>query len=233
MSDIDEMLSGEAPEAAETVQAEAPEQVETPEPEQTETPEPEKAETPEEPTVPLAVFKSMRDDLKAQIADRHQQQQPQQQAAPPPPPDVFEDPQGYQQYVQRQVQQTTTQHKLQMSKFFAEREFGVEAVQEVMEYFNAHPQQSQQFVHEASPFHAAKAYVDAQKTAQEVGADPAAYKAKLEAEIRAKLNAEMATKQAQAMASKAAPSLAGANGSGGNSSPGWQGPADLTSLIGE
>lgn len=240
MSDLDDMLSGQSPEAEETVQPEqAPPEQETADTTgQSEAKEPE-AEQPEpegtkEPTVPLAVFKSMRDDLKHQLDSiRNQMDRREQPREAPKVPDVFEDPQGYQKYMEQQVQGATTQMKLQLSRFHAEREFGKEAIDEVVAYFDQHPHLSQQFASEASPFHAAKAYVDAQKTAQEIGSDPAAYRAKLEKEVRAQIEAEMAAKQVQEMAGKKAPSLAGVNGSGGNTDPGWQGPTDLNALIGE
>lgn len=241
MSDLDDMLSGQSPEAEETVQPEQaqPEQEQAdttgqPEAEEPKAEQPEPEETGKEPTVPLAVFKSMRDDLKHQLDSiRNQMDRREQPREAPKVPDMFEDPQGYQQYMQQQVQGATTQMKLEFSRFHAEREFGKEAIDEVMEYFNQHPQLSHQFMTEASPFHAAKAYVDAQKTAQEIGSDPAAYRAKLEKDIRAQIEAEMAAKQVQEMAGKKAPSLAGVNGSGGKTDPGWQGPTDLNALIGE
>lgn len=243
MSDeIDEMLSqeseqesvseqpeAEAPEAPEEAQAEAPAEVE--EEPQVEPEAKEKAE----PMVPLSVLKSTREDLRQQLDEMRRMigSPKQEQPAAPPPPDVFEDPQKYTQYIGQQVQQSVIGAKLEMSRWQAEREFGKEALEEVVQYFDQNPAQSQQFLSAPSPYHAAKEFYDAQKTAQEIGNDPAAYKAKLEAEIRAKVEAEMAAKQASQMAAKPAPSLAGVNGSGGNTDPGWQGPTDLGSVIGE
>ena len=232
MADFDEILNNEEPTATEETQPQEEATTEEQPQEAAETPEPE-APAPEEPTVPLAVFKSMRDDLKTQIDQVKSQLTPQRQPEPVKAPDMFEQPEQYQQFVSQQIQGARTSTKLEMSRFMAEREFGKEAVDEVVQYFDQNPQLSHQFVNEPSPFHAAKAYVDAQRTAQEIGNDPAAYKAKMEAEIRAKIEAEMAAKQAQDMAAKAAPSLANTNGTGGKTDPGWSGPTPLESLIGE
>lgn len=238
MSDeIDEMLSQESEqESVSEPEAEAPEAPE----EKAEAPEPPKEpkdepEAKDEPMVPLSVLKSTREDLRQQLEEMRRMIGGKQEQRPeaPPPPDVFEDPQKYTQYIGRQVQQSVIAAKLEMSRWQAEREFGKEALDEVIQYFDQNPAQSEQFLRAPSPYHAAKEFYDAQKTAQEIGKDPAAYKAKLEAEIRAKIEAEMAAKQASEMARKPAPSLAGVNGSGGTNDPGWQGPTDLGSLIGE
>lgn len=235
MSDFNDVLDGN-PAEDETVTEENQEQETTEQNQETpETPvEPEepKADA-EEPTVPLAVFKSMRDDLKSQIDQVRSQLNPPQQQEPAKAPDMFEQPEQYQQFMSDQLQQVQNSTKLEMSRFMAEREFGKEAVEEVVEYFNDHPNESHQFLHKPSPFHAAKEFVDAQKTAKEIGNDPAAYRAKLEQEVRQQIEAEMAAKQAQEMAAKAAPSLADTNGTGGKTDPGWSGPVDLNSLIGE
>lgn len=238
MEDLESVL-GDSP-SEETPAAQAQEQTEQESTEseaKEETQEPEaKAEPPEpkeeEPSVPLSVFKSMRDDYKQKL-DQVSQQANRPQQEPPKAPDMFENPEAYQKYVGEQIGNARTQTKLEMSRFMAERDFGAEEVQAVVDYFNDKPQLTQQFLNAPSPFHAAKQYVDAQKTAQEIGNDPAAYKARIEKEVRAQIEAEMVAKQAQEMAAKSAPSLANTNGSGGKTDPGWSGPTDLTSLIGE
>lgn len=248
MSDeIDNMLAA-TPQAEQAEQTEQPQEAEQPEaqadgqqkPEQPDAGETQDAEAdakPEaeeaEPMVPASVIKAMRDDFREQMAEMRKQLSPEQpRQEPQPEPDVFEDPKAYSQHIQDTIRREVMATRLQISRFQAEREFGADAVKEVEEYFNQHPQLSWQFVNEPSPFHAAKAYVDAQKAASEIGSDPAAYREKLEAEIRAKVEAEMAAKQVSERAGKTAPSLAGVNGSGGQRDPGWQGPADLSAVIG-
>lgn len=240
MSDeIEEMLSQDS--AQESV-SEQPEAETPPEPEVEAAPEVEEApETPPEepekaePVVPLSAFTAMRDDFRAKFDELRQQVggQQEQNREPPKAPDMFAEPEKYTQFINGQVQQSIVAAKLEMSRFQAEREFGKDAVAEVIQYFDQNPQQSQQFLNAPSPFHAAKEFYDAQRAAQEIGNDPAAYKSKLEAEIRQKIEAEMAAKQASGMARKPAPTLAGVNGTGGTSDPGWQGPTDLSSIIGD
>lgn len=246
MSDnLDNILSGvEAvePEAPETDQ---PEQAETaPEPEQAEAQPEQTDEKPDTPAekepdnIPYAVFKSTREDLKAQLAEaraeaqRLQQQSQQPKQEPEAAPDVLEDQEGFTRSIVGGVQQQMTQQKLQMSRFFAEREFGGDTVKEAIAFFDQNPQLSHQFLNEPSPFHAAVEFVQKQKAAAEIGPDPAAYRQKLEAEIRQKIEAELAAKQVSEMASKSPPSMANANGSGGQRDPGWQGPSSLDSILG-
>lgn len=243
MSDLDNILSGvKAVDPAEAPQEEQPEpeKVEAaPEvPAEPETVEPEKAEEKSEDPkdIPYAVFKSTREDLKGQLDEARRelarlQMQNQPKQEPPKTPDIYEDPEGYQKYLQGTVRQQMTGQKLQMSRFFAERELGREAVDEAVKFFDQNPQLSYQFLDAPSPYHAAVEYVKAQKTAAEIGPDPVAYRERLEQEIRQKIEAEMAAKQATAMAQRKAPSMANVNGSGGQRDPGWQGPADLDSLL--
>lgn len=233
MSDLDQVLSGEAPEANEPVQ---PVEAEQPQEAQAESqPEqPEAApEQPEavEPTVPLAVFKSMRDDLKTQLDQiKTQMQQPQQVPEQPQAPE-FLDPEGAQ-FQQRQMATMAANMQAEMSERFARMQHGDDAVNAAMEAAQASGTVDQ-FRGQKDPWGKLVTWHKTQQVAQEIGPDPAAYRQKLEAEIRQKIQAEMAAKQAQEMAAKQAPSLAGVNGTGGNSDPGWQGPSDLNSLIGE
>lgn len=235
MSDLEQIVDGEQPEleqveeaeAVEVEASEAPEQDAEPVVEDA-TPEPEKAEEPKaDQTVPLAAFLEMRQELrelKTLATPRPQ---------PIPAPDVFEDPEGYSKHMQRQLQQSNIAQKLEMSKFMAQREFGAEKVQAMVEYFDQHPDQSQAFVNEPSPFHAAMDHFNQHRVAQEIGNDPVAYRAKLEAEIRSKIEAEMVAKQARDAAGKFAPSMANTTGTGGGPRSNWVGPTDLTSAIGE
>lgn len=233
MSDLEEMLSGDTPEANEAVQpveAEQPQEAQAEEPpaeaeQPQEQPEPQEAE----PTVPLAVFKSMRDDLKAQLDQiKTQIQQPPAQREPAP---EFLDPEGAQ-YMQQQMAAVTSNMMATVSERFARMQHGDDAVNAALEAAQS-TGVVDQFRGQDDPWGKLVGWHKAQQVAQEIGPDPAAYRQKLEAEIRQKIQAEMAAKQAQEMAAKSAPSLAGVNGTGGNSSPGWQGPTDLNALIGE
>jgi|GEM_PF-3448417 len=248
MSDLESVISGEEPETDKSVEAQEPEQqTSEQQPEQQEaeaqSAEAEGAESGDgeegnenEPTVPLAVFKSMRDDLKQQL-DQFKRQIGQQQKEPEPepvkPPDMFENPEAYQSFMQSQMQQMIASARADMSQAMVEQEYGKEAVNEALDAVKAQPALARQFMNDAHPYAKLMEWHQSQKVAQEIGPDPAAYREKLEKELRQKIEAEMAAKQAQEMAGKKAPSLAGVNGSGGNTDPGWQGPSDLNALIGE
>ncbi len=233
MSDLEQIVDGvepeqEQPEAVEAVETEqeAPEAEEAAEPEIEATPEKEPEAKPEA-TVPLAVFLEMRKDLQELKGIAMPKQ------APTPPPDVFEDPEGYQKHVGNLVQNVATSQKLELSRFMAEREFGKEQVDAMFQYFSEHPEQSQQLLSSPSPFHAGMEIFNKQRIAAEIGSDPDAYKAKIEAEIRQKLEAEMVAKQARDKVGKFAPSLANVTGTGGGPKSAWTGPTDLTSIVGE
>ncbi len=248
MSDLDDIISGNEPEqdlsAAPVEAPEVAQEEPVAEAGASPTEEPEAASTepeqpaPENQTVPLATFIDTRAELRE--AQRQLQQMAMAQQAkrpePQPLPDVIEDQAGFVGSLQRQVGSAMTaarmETKMEMSRFLAEREFGKEAVQQAVDYFNDHPG-SERFLNEASPFHAAVEFVKQQQVAAEIGNDPAAYEAKVEARVRAKIEAEMAAKQAADMAGKTAPSVANINGAGGRSDPGWAGPAPLSDLIGE
>jgi len=228
MSDLEQIVDGVEPEQ------ETPDAVEAPEPEQDaepETPQPEEAEVKPEPkpeqTVPLAALLEVRQELQAlkSLATP--------KVAPTPAPDVFEDPEGYQKHMRGVVEQASVNQKLEMSRFMAEREYGKDQVDAMFEYFNEHPEQSQQFLSAPSPFHAGMDFFNQQRVATEIGSDPAAYKQKLEAEIRAKVEAEMVAKQARDTAGKFAPSMANVTGTGGGPRTSFTGPTDLTSILGE
>lgn len=204
-------LDGESVEEPEVEEAEAvaeaePEQVEAEaeaEPE-TQTGEEQEAEPPsaapkESDRIPVTALLDEREkrqeaQRKAEEADRKLKQYEQElrrirEARQEAPPDWYDDPQKAAQYQQRTIEQRFEAQRMQQSKFFAEREFGADVVNEAVAYFDAHPQQSQQFLAHPSPFHAAVEFYRKQKVADEIGADPEAYKAKLREELLAELQA--------------------------------------------
>lgn len=220
MADLEEVMNG--PEQTEQAQPEPVEPEVVVEPEVA--PEPEKAE--EAPSIPVSVVQELRREIRELKAAS--QRQPEQ-----PAPDVIEDPDGYRDYVARNVNQSVTNTKLEMSRFMAEREFGKETVEAAYEYFDAHPEQTQEFLKAPSPFHAAVEAFNKHRVTAEIGDDPAAYRAKLEAEIRASVQAELVAKQARDAAGKFAPSMANVTGTGGGPKSNWTGPTSLKDVIGE
>ena len=107
--------------------------------------------------------------------------------------------------------------RLDMSRRFAEQQYGAEFVQEVTDFFNdpQHAPMSHQFLRAADPFGAAVEYYNAAKTIREIGPDPKAYEARLREQIRAELTAELTPTKP-----KAPPrSMASAPAAGGASNP--------------
>lgn len=200
----------EQPEEVKAEEAEAePEQTGVEEPGSTPEPEPQN-----ERAIPVTALLDERE--KRQEAQRRleeidrqnrelqarlqQLQQPKQEA-----PDWYENPQEAAQFQSKTIEQQFQARMMQQSKFFAERDFGADTVNEAIAYFDQHPEQSQQFVSHPSPFHAAVDYYKRQKVATEIGSDPEAYKAKLREELLAELKAEMTQPKSQPSKPKSPP----------------------------
>lgn len=118
-------------------------------------------------------------------AELQRLQTPKQEA-----PDWFEDPAKAAQFQNSQIEQQFHSRMLQQSKFLAEREFGTDTVNEAVQFFDQHPQASQQFKEHPSPFHAAVEFYKRQKSLQEIGSDPEAYKQTLREQLRKEVEAE-------------------------------------------
>lgn len=129
----------------------------------------------------------------------------------------IEDPDERLSYVQQLSQHELSQTKIQLSRQYAERQFGPEVVNQVVEFFNdpAHAPMSHQFAKSADPFGAAVEYYNAQQALREIGPDPKSYRDKLRDELRAELMAELNPTKP-----KAPPrSMASAPAAGGNANP--------------
>ena len=232
MSDLEQALTGEQPQEAAPVeeqpqqQEEQPQEAEAPAVE-AEPPAPEepKEEPKAEPQVPLSALLDVRRELQ-----ELKQGLPRPEA--PKAPDMLSDPEGYTAFIAQQVQAAQTQTKLVTSRMMAEQEFGKDIVAKAFEFFNDRPAESQALMNHVSPFHAAVEAYQQHAVAQEIGNDPAAYRAKVEAEVRAQIEAEMVAKQAQAKVAQAAPSLANATGIGGGPRTNWTGPTPLENVLG-
>lgn len=229
MSDLEQILSGAQPEPEVEAQADAPEPEKQAEPE----PQAEPAEKPqadpepkaEEHTVPVSVVQELRRELR-------ELRQAQTRQEPKPAPDVFDDPEGYRNYMQDAVKSSVTNTKLEMSRFMAERDFGKDVVQAAFDYFEENPQGTEEFLRHPSPFHAAVEQFNAQRVAKEIGSDPVAWAAKERERIRKELEAEAVAKQARDKAGKFAPSMADLPGTGGGPKSNWTGPTPLDNIIG-
>lgn len=116
--------------------------------------------------------------LQAYERQMQQMQQPQQK------PDFFDNP-------EQVVQQQVTRVKLEQSQFLAEREFGKEAVEKAIAFFDdpANMAESQRFINHPSPYHAAVEHVKRQKFLQEVQ-DPDKWREQERERLRQEILAE-------------------------------------------
>jgi hypothetical protein len=115
------------------------------------------------------------------------------QNPPPPPPDPFVDPEGALNHVQQNFQQLIRSQALDFSEMRARDKYG----DEVVEAAKNAAVQAGVVHHFANSPRPQTAWMDLvawhkkHQAMQEVGDDPAAYKAKLEAEVRARVLAEL------------------------------------------
>lgn len=231
MSDLDQIINGDQPEPTEevTTPQEAPEAEATPDVEAAAEPVQEAPETQKEPhMVPVAVVESLRAelrDLKAAVTPKPE---------PVPVPDVLEDQQGFQAHLGNQIVQQVTTAKLDISEEMTRNAHGDEVVDAAFQAFQAKqdPALYQSIMSARNPWGQLVKWHQAQTIAQEIGDDPAAYKAKVEAELRQKIEAEMVAKQVSAAAAQPAPSLAHVTGTGGGAPrTQWAGPTPLDAVL--
>ena len=236
-----------APEKEAAVQEPEPE----PDPEPEGEPEPEAPEQPDGRNVPLRALEAerkQRQDWKDRAAraeaerDEVRRQLEEARKAPPPapPPDLtaqYPDPQtdpvGY-------VQQILIMERLNNSEAWLRQSVGDEEVDRVQAEFKAaadkNPVMMQQLYSQPNPYKWAKQQVDLMRLQKDVGADPAAYRAKIEAELRAQIAAEYAGQQTGAPpvspAAGRAPSIANARSAAPRSAPTFTGPPSIGEILG-
>lgn len=189
-----------------------------------EKPEATEAPKPEQNMVPVGVVQGLRQeirDLKAAIP----------QPAPEPAPDVLDDPEGYTKHMESTVNNAVFQATLRMSKAAAVRTHGETVVEAAAASLDPSSAEYQGIIQSADPFHALMEHHNRQQVMQEIGDDPAAYKARVQAEVRAELEAQQAVKEVKTIPS--APSLAANPNVGARAGPAWSGPAPLSELLGE
>lgn len=188
--------------AVEQEAATEPETPAEPEPEKGEEAAPPAAVEDEKPgTIPIGALLDERDRRKKaeREAEELRKWREQMEAQKQEAPDFFQDPDQRLAHERKQFEQRQQAEKLKQSRFFAEREFGSDLVNEAFAYFDQHPQLSHQFLDHPSPFHAAVEFYKRQKVADEIGSDPEAWKNKqmeeLKEQIRAEIMAEVQTAQ--------------------------------------
>lgn len=203
-------------------------------------------------TVPLGALKAVREEnktlkakaaeaesLKAQLAAlQAAPAQPVQPAQPQQPAQTLEDvvasldtlEPDYGKKLAAVMQAQRTQVKLDLSQDAATREFGADVVKAAFEFFNTRPRhESEALLKERSPFHAAVAAYKRHQAMAEIGDDPAAFRARVEAEVLAKLQGG----QSQPVTQKpSSPSLAGNPNLGSRATVEWTGPVPLDQILG-
>lgn len=226
MSDIDKILSDddldeEIQDAPETEAPETPEEPETPK-----SAEPEKEEPKEQPMVPLAALHEVRDsnrDLKRQLESLQAQSRQEPQKAP----DVLEDQDGYNGYIQQQIQQTTFNARLDISEGIARDTYGDEAVEAAFEAAKA-TGMARNFVGGKHPWGEMVKWHQKQQKMAEIGDDPDGWRERERQKIRQELEAELVAKS---VTSGSGPSLSGEPNLGSRTAREWGGPTSLDDIL--
>ena len=220
MTGIEGLFDDEQPTGAESAQdiaAPQPEGQGEPAP-QPETATPAVSEPKEDRFAPLSALLDERD--KRQAAQRQAEElqrklaQIEAQQAKPPVPDFYDDPEARIRMAEQRAHALAVDTKLQTSRFLAERDFGAETVKEAYAFFDENPHLSAALLDNPSPFHEAVSVYKRHKALSEIGPDPDAYRAKIEAEVRERLLAEFAQSQPQKPTAPP-PSLTAAPSAGG------------------
>lgn len=164
------------------------------------------AATNELPHVPLTAVLDEREKRKEaqREAEELRRQLAQYTEKPQAVPDLFENPDQRLAMERQQYESGLIATKLEMSKFMAIKEFGEDVVNAAFEFFNdpKNSPQSHELIKHPSPFHAAVEVYRRNQAMAEIGADPAAYKSKLESEIEARVREKIMAEMAAAQPSK-------------------------------
>jgi hypothetical protein len=169
---------------------------------------------------------------------------PKQEQAPPP--DFFENPSEATRHLMAQQLSPAFDHVHQslmgQAQMLAGMKYGDDKVQEAEQAFitalkggEVHPSEAERIASSPNRYAAAVQWHQQRQTQAEIGNDPVAYKAKLEAEIREKVLAEINGgngQQAQQRPTGPTPSnLAGARNVGARTGPAWSGPSPLDDIF--
>ncbi len=198
-------------------------------------------------TEEVADFRKSNEALQRQVAELMQRIPPPQQQQPKPPTDFFDNPdQAFQDRLQASLGQVLGPIEQQMqfnARLVATSMHGKDKTEAALAAFDkaaAEGQMDEATFHRVrrspNPFHEAVQWHQSQLARQEIGDDPAAFRAKVEAEIREKVLAELQQQgnggQAQALTPPVTPSnLAAARNVGSRSGPAWAGPASLQDIF--
>jgi hypothetical protein len=181
--------------------------------------------------------------LEGELAAYKRQQEDAQRraAAPPPqpqqpPPDPATNPQGWAQHVVQQQQAALLNERLNNSEMMLADKIGAEKLSEYVQEFRglaeADPTLFGKLYSQPHPYAWMTREVDRLRLVRDVGDDPAAFRAKIEAEARAKWDAEAAIRPPPVSpAAGLQPSLATARSVGGRSAVAWTGEPSLEDVL--
>jgi hypothetical protein len=181
--------------------------------------------------------------LEGELAAYKRQQEDAQRraAAPPPqpqqpPPDPATNPQGWAQHVVQQQQAALLNERLNNSEMMLADKIGAEKLSEYVQEFRglaeADPTLFGKLYSQPHPYAWMTREVDRLRLVRDVGDDPAAFRAKIEAEARAKWDAEAATKPPPVSpAAGLQPSLATARSVAGRTAAAWTGEPSLEDVL--
>ena len=211
-------------------------------------------------TVPFSALEKVRNDWKPKYAAEQARAEllakqleeakspPPPQAAPAqpvyqqPPPDPATDPYGYANHVWQRQMEAQINHQLNVSEMLLREKIGDDKVSEYVNEFKNLAARDQtlfpKLYGQPHPYAWMQREVERQRVLRDVGDDPSAYRAKVEAEARAKWEAEVAAQpmnggngHAVSPAAGMAPSLANARSVAGRTTTTFTGPPPLDALF--
>jgi hypothetical protein len=172
-----------------------------------------------------------RDALAKQLEEARK---PPPQSTPPAmlePIDPVRDPEGY----TRRMRGVVLNERLNTSEMLALEKHGKETIDAETEYFQRRTQADPRLWNELySKPHPYQWMIDSNSTArlhEEIGTDPAAYRARIAAEERAKWEAEGGAAQRVSPAAGLPPSLASARSAAPRGTNGFSGPPSLADIL--
>jgi hypothetical protein len=159
-----------------------------------------------------------------------------------PRPDFFENPEAATQHTVQPQFDHISQTLLANAQLIAGIKYGDDKVAEAEQAFiqamqsqKLDPADYQKVVSSPNRYAAAVQWHQRQQAQAEIGDDPAAFRAKVEAELREKILAEMQGGGQQAQAQQAAPvmpsNLASVRNVGARSGPAWGGPSPIQDIF--
>ena len=161
---------------------------------------------------------------------------PQPQAPPQPPPDPAADPRGFAQHLVQQQQAALLNERLNNSEMMLADKIGAEKLNEYVQEFrnlaNADPTLFGKLYSQPHPYAWLTREVDRLRLVRDVGDDPAAFRAKIEAEARARWEQEAkAAPPAPSPAAGMQPSLGTARSVAGRTAGAWTGEPSLDDVL--